>query len=286
MSRFDQLREQIDACRPGSRELAAPELAELSQAMANNADVAAEFARSQAFDGAVARALVDVPVPEGLVDRLLAAAANASAVEPPGAGELEPAAKSAKRRQLRVRRWQLLAGASLALSLLIGIVSYQWFTPSRVVTQQELSSAVASWLTQVQPTAWTPLVRGTYPRGIASDTAVPAPPQSFQTIRFRSPAGWSANVTALNLSSAGRPNGPQALLFVVRSSARFIVPPNPSSTKRLDLSRGMKAVAWQRMNSPWLYVLAVEETGGQSLNDYLQTATYTAFEPLHPDESL
>jgi hypothetical protein len=244
------------------------------------------LARSQAFDGAVAQALADVPVPDGLIDRLLAAAANASAVEPATAGELESAAKGVKRRQFRARRWQLLAGASLALSLLLGIVSYQWLLPSQVVTQQQLSSAVATWLTQVQPTAWTALVRGTYPRGIAPDTAVPAPPQSFQTIRFRSPAGWSANVTALNLSPPGRPNGPQALLFVVRSSARFIVPPNPNSTRRLDLSRGVKAVAWQRMNSPWLYVLAVEETGGQNLNDYLQAATYTAYEPPQPDESL
>src|SRR5690349_13499570 len=114
MSPFDQLREQIDACRPGSRDLAAPELAELSRALELDADVAAEFARSQTFDGAVTRALVDVPVPERLVDRLLAAVADASSAEPPRAAEadgFELAAKPTKRRQLRISRRQLMAAA-------------------------------------------------------------------------------------------------------------------------------------------------------------------------------
>jgi hypothetical protein len=53
----------------------------------------------------------------------------------------------------------------------------------------------------------------------------------------------------------------------------------------LGLSRGLKAVAWQRMNSPWLYVLAVEEVGGQKLDDYLQATRYTAYEQL-ADEPL
>jgi hypothetical protein len=286
MSRLDHLREQIDACRPGSRDLAAPELAELSQALKSDAHVAEEFSRAQAWDRTLVSALADVPVPPGLADRLLAAAADASPSEPPRADALEAAAKSTKRRRLRVSRWQLLAGTSLALTLALCVAIYQSVQPAKIVTQQELSGAVESWLSQVQPAAWTPLQRGNYPRGIAPDTAVPAMPQGSQQIRFNSPAGWSANVTALNLAPAGRLKAPQAVLFVVRSSARFIVPPNPASTKRLDLSRGIKAVAWQRMNSPWLYVLAVEEAGGQKLNDYLQATHYTVHEPQRADEPL
>jgi hypothetical protein len=276
MSRYDQLREQIDACRPGSRDLSLPALAELSQALDDDSGLATEFARSQSFDKAIGAALADVPVPPGMIDRLLAATADAALAETPLAAAVPEVSVRPVRWWRNWSRRHFVATGALALSLLIGLVAlYQGLRPAPLVSQQQLSGAVQGWLAELKAPEWKPLVRGAYPPGIEPDIAVRAPAQRSQSLRFSSPAGWSANVTAIDIASPGRQ---QAVLFVVRSSARFSVPPIPTPTKGLGLSGRMRAIAWQRLNSPWLYVLAVEETPGQKLGDYIQERSFTANE--------
>src|SRR5688572_2368552 len=79
MDKVLSLREQIDACRPGSDDLSLPGLAELAQAAQEDRAVAEELDRSQRFDRAVLSALHDVPVPGDLCERLLAQAAEGGA---------------------------------------------------------------------------------------------------------------------------------------------------------------------------------------------------------------
>jgi hypothetical protein len=65
------------------------------------------------------------------------------------------------------------------------------------------------------------------------------------------------------------PNQPRAILFAVRSSARFDVPAFPSPAIRLPMSGVFQATAWQRSSSALVYVLVVEQRG-QRIEEFLR----------------
>jgi hypothetical protein len=71
-----QLHESLDACRPGSDDLAHPELTEARAELEKDAALRKQFARIEQFDRGVAAAMHDVPLPEGLRERLLAKLAD------------------------------------------------------------------------------------------------------------------------------------------------------------------------------------------------------------------
>lgn len=279
MSQIEQLREQIDACRPGSSDLALPALAALAEAARCDRAVADELALTQQWDRTIAAALHDAPLPEGLHERLLSAAENDlrdAEVSLPNIG-----GASAARRHQRIRRRWLLAGGSLAMVLALGFALFPGLRPQRTVKEHELAVAVQAWLAKIHPT-WQPLAGGRYPPGFPQDVAVKAVPQRWQPLKA-SGADWSANVAAIDIAPMGRS---RALIFVVRSSARFSVPTLPVATKDLGLSRGTKAIAWQRTGSQLLYVLAVDEDGSQSLSDYLQPQRVAGYRLRNPGKSL
>jgi hypothetical protein len=94
-----------------------------------------------------------------------------------------------------------------------------------------------------------------------------AGPRGWKRLASSNTSGWSTNVTAIDLAP---PNSPRAILFVVKSSARFAVPAIPTTTARLTLSRGFSATAWQRQGSNLLYVLVVEAGHNQQLESYVR----------------
>jgi hypothetical protein len=262
MSINSRLREQIDACRQGTDDLALPELADLAHAVEHSPSLAEELARSERFDGAIHAALHDLPVPAHLAERLLAAA---RADQPIPAVTLPT--KSA--RQLRItRRKALFAAGSLAAIALIALSTYQWLKPRRLIPQGELAAAVTDWLATLPPKGWSAL-SGTakLPGGTDIDPAVIGQPRQWQRLASSSVRGWSAKITAIDLASADQP---RAILFIVKSSARFAVPATPTTTTRLSLSRGFSAAAWQRHGSNLLYILVVEEKRNQRLEHFLQ----------------
>src|SRR5687767_10428691 len=121
MSRFHQYREQIDACRAGSDDLALPALADLATAVEGDRALAEEVARSQRFDQTVAAAMHDLPVPDGLAERLLAKLSedglDASGVEEAASDEAANEKVALASSQSRVTRRVALAGV-LATGLL------------------------------------------------------------------------------------------------------------------------------------------------------------------------
>lgn len=98
--------EALEACRPGSNDCAAPEL-NLEPLLASDARLRQVYQRLQRSDGQIRAAIGEVPVPEGLEERLLARLA----AEP----RVPPSPTPARAR----RRWWIAAmgAAAVAASL-------------------------------------------------------------------------------------------------------------------------------------------------------------------------
>ena len=67
-----RLLEMLEACRPGHDDLAQPELQPLADELTRDERLQTAWARSQRHDAEIARAMLDVATPAGLLDRLLA----------------------------------------------------------------------------------------------------------------------------------------------------------------------------------------------------------------------
>jgi hypothetical protein len=83
-----EIQQAMDVCRPDSEDLQQPEMAALAEAIRSDPEVRRRYERSQRFDVAVTGMFRDVPVPEGLENRLLAAIESAGTV-PLETGPLE-----------------------------------------------------------------------------------------------------------------------------------------------------------------------------------------------------
>ncbi len=127
------LHELLDACRPGSDDLAQPEMAAVRAELETNATARRHAARVEQFDRNVAAALHDVPLPAGLRERLLAklaenatpaeiAAADAAAISV--AHEEIPSAHAAGGRRRRFVLATMGALAALAACALVAVSMY------------------------------------------------------------------------------------------------------------------------------------------------------------------
>ena len=61
----------MEACRPGHDDLDSPEMARLVAEMVAHRHLEERFAHLQLLDGVIADVIQNVPVPEGLIDRIL-----------------------------------------------------------------------------------------------------------------------------------------------------------------------------------------------------------------------
>lgn len=261
MNRLTELREQIDACRPGSDDLALAGLADLAQAAESDRAVVAELDRSQRFDRAVVSALHEVPVPGDLLERLLAqaerneqliASEGPTAVNAPSpATGSEPAKREHAKRG--PRRW-LLAGASLA-ALAASLVGLGLFLPrpARDVSESELAEAAADWFSEAagQTNGWT-----VYSAKRAPHTALREVPKQSREIETD-----FGRATVYDLSS---PRG-RAYLVVLSTRDRFAVAPLPFAAVP-GASRGLSIGAWQ--SGGQLYVLVL--SNGLRLDELLR----------------
>lgn len=262
MSEKPTIREQIDACRAGSADLSLPELAALASELERSPALAEELRRSQRLDGLIKEALADIPVPAGLAERILAASESS---ETAAEVSLPNRAERTLSRHWISRRQVLLIGGSIATILVIVVCARVFlFGKTPPIGHQELASDVGGWMNRLAQADWR---SGKLPGGVTMDSAVLAPARQWQTVRGPNSAGWKGSATAIDLAAPGKP---RAVLFVVRSSARFSVPTTPTQTALLSPTGGYKATAWQRPGSKLLYVLVIEEDRGQRLSDFLR----------------
>ena len=82
--------EAIEACRPGSNDLSDPGLAFLATELAARAELDDAYERLQRLDAMLAVAFKDVPVPEGLGQRILARLAAARPPQDASVGLEQP----------------------------------------------------------------------------------------------------------------------------------------------------------------------------------------------------
>ncbi|MBW8884214.1 MAG: hypothetical protein JF612_05440 [Planctomycetia bacterium] len=221
----------------------------------------------QSFDAALKAALHDVPVPVDLADRIIA---RLEAETPPefstGQMPVRPTGQTpAPRGRGRfVSRRVLIAAGSLALVMLMALSFFYLRSAPHEIAREELSGDVTSWLAALPVKNWRPMTK--LAKGMEVDRAVIAQPRQWQSLSAAHGSDWSGTVTAIDLAP---PTAPRAVLFVVRSNARFAVPSTPTAAVRLGLSSGYVGTAWQR-SSGVLFVLVVETDRGQRLEDFLR----------------
>ena len=269
-----RLLEAMEACRPGSDDVEDPALAFLAEQLASDPELAELFERLNRVDSGVAEAFGDVPLPEGLADRIVArlAAANngkkapVARPKPQGSTVQEPLDEAAKRPPRLRRRW-VLAGAvaaAAAASVIVALVlppgEPQDLDPQSVVDG-------AREFFQVDQDADAQLVADVPP-----PEAYPTDPdfdvRRFRRLRWRSIRGFLGREgVAYDL---GGPRTPRATLYVVQRNVPGLppaVPPRPAST-----TGGLVISAWQRDHL--LYVLVLEGEPGIYQN-LLPATTWT-----------
>jgi hypothetical protein len=254
--------EPIDACRPGSNDLALPALADLARSVETDRAVADELARSQRFDRAVSAAMHDVPVPAGLLERLeakLAAADDSQVAESTGEVALPPAPARFSRRSL------LAAISALAAVLLIAVGAAFWPRSGRIITNEQLVEIASDWNRQVDATRWKNISTAPAPAGFKVPAEVR---KAIQWQSFATADGQKGVVFNLTTNKL-RP----ARLYVIASRDKYDLPTIPF--RPLNSSQGLAIGAWH--SGGLLYVVVVDEAG-QKLRDFVREKR-TAFSP-------
>ncbi|MHB1036978.1 MAG: hypothetical protein ACYC0Y_20365, partial [Pirellulales bacterium] len=216
-----RIRESIDACRPGSDDLNAADLSFLAAELAKDARLRVAYDRVQKLDVKIAAAFQDVPVPEGLRERLLARLEEAASQAAPDAATAEPSLAQPpvtlpppESRPRSTRRWWLSGVAALAASLLIAVLGWPWWFASESHSQEDvLAAAEELWNSEMaNPDQWE--AGGTPSSDYPLSASVRVPPSRRQAIRdFVGGRGM-----AYDLAGVGRA---RATLFVVRLSVHY-----------------------------------------------------------------
>jgi len=228
-----QIWEKMEACRPGHDDLDNPELAGLAAEIAVRRDLENRFARLQRLDGALADAIQEVPVPDGLAGRLMAAL--------PLAGE--PAAFAHR----HVRPWWFAAALAVAALVLVLVSIWQSARSVPWTATAVLEEAVALFSNGGQE-AGRPISDSSPPHALPLSPAVHAWPQAS----WHSISGFlDRNGVAYDLTS-GR--GTRATLYVVKRTVAGL-PDEPPSRPALGTGN-CTAAAWQE--GSLLYVLVVQ----------------------------
>ena len=254
-----RLLEAIEACRPGSEDLSDAELAALADGMAAKAELRTVYDKLKQTDVVLAEAFHDVPVPEGLADRIVdrLASARRTQVAPDGSTATEDnAAESsppiAKRGRRLRRRWVLaVGGLALAGSLLVAFAIRGGSEDGLTGGTVEQAAIILFDKEGDAPLSGHRASDVSPPRANPFSPQVPQPPGTrWRRIdEFLGRRGVAYDLTA--------PGQPRATLYVIKRrvpNLRVSPPPSPASN-----SRNRFAAAWQ--SGGLLYVLVVD--GGE-----------------------
>lgn len=265
--RDPHLREAIEACRPGSDDLQAPEMASLREQLAADPELQQFCDRVERFDRRVAEAFRDVPVPEGLEASILArlgiaGLAPAAADSPSDVTETAPIRRAPHDQapvaapSRRSRRWLFRAAAAAAASLLVGTFVYLQ-RPAPLAESRILDAARSAFQSE-ETIAWN---EGSPPDAFRPSGYVRR--VSLARVKWRDLEGFLGRQAVVY--DLTRPDGPSARLYVVRASAAGLPPLPPSAPQ--STTHGMSVSAWAERG---LLCILVVDGSPRDYQRYLQ----------------
>ena len=233
------IQELFDACRAGGDDLQLPEMAPLAERLADDPALADARRRANRFDAAVGDAFDDVPVPDGLQDRLVESLRSAGSAE----------ASAVERAVPRVwTRRRVLAASLAALSAGVLVAVGVRLFPREPIDPDQLAGLAGGWTNSLSSEGWSDQIDAALPLARPIPDSVLALPEAWQT---RSTQYDSAAV-AYRLGNGRR----GAVLFVLDGAGRESdlsgsPPPNPRPG-----TGGWQFGVWQ--SDGLVFVLAVE----------------------------
>ena len=242
----DSIIEAIDACRPGSNDVADPSLAFI----ADHADFIDLRSRIEQIDAKIKKAFADVPVPAGLEARILAALADAPLADKTATVDKPiPLDVIAKPRR-RYRHWYLGASAAfVAASLLLALV-LEW---TAAVPLDELSVVQVAMDDFDSPVIGRPLSQ------VLPQAVKDYQPSLDLNLSLCKSIRWQSLDKFLDTKGIVytfiTPQGSQARLYVLESPAGVgDLPDSPPRTPPGN-TLGLRAATWQ--SGDRLYILVV-----------------------------
>jgi len=273
-----EIQEAMDVCRPGGEDLRQPEMAALAEAIRNDPEIRRRFERSQRFDAAVMNMFRNIPVPEGLEGRLLAAieAADIPAAEAlselgalygsdssPGPASILPGALAVARssgsdiqisgasRDLRRKRRRIgaiVTAGLAAAAALVGFVLIPYFGAAEPRADDRLPGEVLAWMDAVVRQGWKTDLQTDQLRARPLDRAVRANPQRWCSI----PTPYDSQTVVYDLAPR---EGDLALVFCMRSRVRNSTLPEIPPWNAFSATGGLTLGVWR--HGDMVYVLVV-----------------------------
>jgi hypothetical protein len=246
----------LEACRPYRDDLADPVMAEAAAELANNAELDAFARRLERLDARVADAFHDVPVPDGLAERIQRRLAEAQAASPPQPCPeaeqdfaSEPIATIADQGPRVSRRWLMVGAAGITAAAAMLTAALIHLGRPDVDRPPMLEVAMQFFENDWDDTARSKPIADVHP-----DRDYPLSPYVLQGewVRWRSVSEFlGRRGAAYELT---RPGGPRATLYVVKYPLVGL-PSQPSLEPALS-THNRSTSAWQ--SNSVLYVLVVE----------------------------
>jgi hypothetical protein len=261
----------LDACRPASDDLRQPELRALADQVASDERASTMRVRIERIDCAVASAMHDVPLPDGLLGRQLARlhdAAREAAIGDAVGTDVSPAPvvpSSSTGQPSRWRRKRLAWSAALAAAAAAVVAAVVLFRPDEPLVGDDLESS-RQWHDQlVADDQWRPIEPNELERH-----PLPAELRQFPR-RYRDVSSVvGREAWAYDLTLPGRP---QATLFVIPQTERAGV---PGSAPRVPKSstQGLAVAYWQ--TDGFIYVVVLQSDRSEDYQRLLRTTARQA----------
>jgi hypothetical protein len=255
-----RLIEAIEVCRPQSDDLLQPDLGFLAAELAGNAQLQQAFEQVQKTDAAIGRVFRDVPVPEGLADRLIVRLAEARQVE---------ATKAlADVRGGRFRRRAAILGVAALTAAAAIFLAFLPNLPHALSLAEIQAKVIARFQADLeQKPAGQPISPS------APLQAFPMSPDVVANsgMRWRDVSGLlGGRAIAYDLTL---PDGTRATLYVVRLRSGLPSLPNSPPRTPMPMTQRRSIAVWQKAapKGDLLYVLAVDG-GTRSYRGFLRVS--------------
>ena len=234
-----QLREAIDACRPGSEDVRSADFKDLAAQLSRAPELRAVYDRAQRADIRLGQAVDDVPARANLADRLLAQllVAQQQTEQDRAATLVVATADAASSRATGHRMWYVALAASL-----LAIASGWWYLQPRDISSADVPELVAECYEKLGA-QWSHLPA---PHGLAVPRVIALRPHGWQDVS--SLFGRDAVAYRFALSGGG-----QAILFAVDVKLERV--PNVPPARPQPTTGDRSLAIWQSGDVAYLLVL-------------------------------